>query len=418
MEISCAFRQRSQPVDSRIDMTTVLHIGSDIGQDSRFHRQELIGWWDQSLLARTRVLLIGAGALGNEILKNLALVGIGEVVVVDMDVIEYSNLARSVLFREGDIGKAKAKVACAGAQSIFPEILTTALVSNILHDLGLGVFLWADVVVCGLDNREARVAVNRACALTGTPWIDGAIEGLDGVFRVFLSDEAACYECTMNEVDWQTLEARRSCALLNREEMEAGKTPTTATTSSIVAGFQCQELLKIVHGLPVEGGTGIVINGQFNQVYRVTYPRKDDCLSHDHLDGFVDLGSASHEVAIGEVLRRAEEELGPGTTLELSREIIQHLECPACSSVERIFRPLGCVGMDQAICPRCSTQRYPVLIHNVDSSWEHMEMTPAELGLPPLDILIARNRETSRGFVLDGDREQGLGCLAGSWRTS
>ena len=85
---------------------------------------------------------------------------------------------------------------------------------NIVYDLGLGVYRWADVVIGGLDNREARVAINQAAAKVGKPWIDGAIERLDGVARVFDPATGPCYECTMSEVDWKMLAARRSCALL------------------------------------------------------------------------------------------------------------------------------------------------------------------------------------------------------------
>ena len=67
--------------------------------EGRYHRQNLITWWDQSRLQSARVLVVGAGALGNEIVKNLVLVGVGTVIVVDMDTIENSNLSRCVFFR-------------------------------------------------------------------------------------------------------------------------------------------------------------------------------------------------------------------------------------------------------------------------------------------------------------------------------
>src|SRR5262245_54229459 len=91
-------------------------------QEGRFARLEAIEWWDQELLARSHVLVIGAGALGNEVVKNLALLGVGHVVVVDMDSVETSNLSRSVLFREGDEGKAKATCAALAARGIYPGI--------------------------------------------------------------------------------------------------------------------------------------------------------------------------------------------------------------------------------------------------------------------------------------------------------
>ena len=212
-----------------------------IAESDRFDRFRLISWWDQQRLRAARVAVIGAGALGNEIVKNLALLGIGNVLVADMDRIEASNLSRSVLFRASDCGKYKAEVAVAAAKQIYPDQNARAFVGNVVYDLGLGVFRWADVIIGGLDNREARVAINRAAARCGKTWIDGAIERLDGIARVFTPATGPCYECTMTAIDWEMLEARRSCALLTREQMQDGKVPTTPTTSSVVAGIQCQE---------------------------------------------------------------------------------------------------------------------------------------------------------------------------------
>src|SRR5258706_15167955 len=80
-------------------------------REDRYHRQTLIDWWDQQRVRDTRILVIGAGALGNEILKLLALIGSGWTLVYDPDRIERSNLSRSVLFRETDEGGHKAEVA-------------------------------------------------------------------------------------------------------------------------------------------------------------------------------------------------------------------------------------------------------------------------------------------------------------------
>ena len=76
-------------------------------EEDRFARFRLISWWDQQRLERARVLVVGAGALGNEIIKNLALLGIGHLFVADRDRIEMSNLSRSVLFRRADCGRTK-----------------------------------------------------------------------------------------------------------------------------------------------------------------------------------------------------------------------------------------------------------------------------------------------------------------------
>jgi molybdopterin/thiamine biosynthesis adenylyltransferase len=125
------------------------------------------------------------------------------------------------------------------------------------------------------------VAINRAAARCGKPWIDGAIERLDGVARVFDPARGPCYECTMNEIDWKMLQARRSCALLNRDELLDGKVPTTPTTASIIAGIQCQEAVKLLHGKEILAGKGFVFEGTSHQSYLVTYSRKPDCMAHE-----------------------------------------------------------------------------------------------------------------------------------------
>src|ERR1700735_2073072 len=86
--------------------------------NDRFHRFRLISWWDQEKLARARVLVVGAGALGNEIVKNLALLGIGNVLIADMDRIENSNLSRSILYRARDNGSYKSEVAARAAGEV------------------------------------------------------------------------------------------------------------------------------------------------------------------------------------------------------------------------------------------------------------------------------------------------------------
>ena len=162
-------------------------------RDGRFSRLELIEWWDQPRLAAARVVVIGAGALGNELLKNLALLGVGNVFVADLDRIENSNLSRSVLYRAADCGRRKADVAAERTREIYPEMKTEPFHGNVVYDLGLGIYRWADVILGGLDNREARVAINRAAARAGRVRIDGAIERLDGVARVFDPALGPCY---------------------------------------------------------------------------------------------------------------------------------------------------------------------------------------------------------------------------------
>ena len=90
--------------------------------DVRYNRHNLIDWLSQEGLARTKVAVVGAGAVGNEIIKNLALLGVGEMHIFDLDLIEEHNLTRSVLFRDRDIGRSKAEVAAQRAAELDPNV--------------------------------------------------------------------------------------------------------------------------------------------------------------------------------------------------------------------------------------------------------------------------------------------------------
>ncbi|QEH34191.1 putative adenylyltransferase/sulfurtransferase MoeZ [Aquisphaera giovannonii] len=394
-------------------MSDILRISGGSDEDDRFSRFRLIGWWDQARLAAAKVLVIGAGALGNEIVKNLALLGVGRVVVADLDRVENSNLSRSVLFRESDRGRAKAEVAAGRAADIYPGIRARPFVGNVVYDLGQGIYRWADVILGGLDNREARVAINHAAARAGKIWIDGAIERLDGVARVFDPAVGPCYECTMGVNDWKMLEARRSCALLSRGEMELGKVPTTPTTASIVAGIQVQEAVKLLHGLEVLSGQGYVFDGTHHQSYVVSYTRKEDCPSHEPYEAVEELAEGAGTVLLGDLLERARSDLGAGAVLELSRDLLKSLTCDRCGTTESRFGSLGRVTEAEGRCPGCGLARTPAFFHAIDGEDPALlGLTPAAIGVPPWDVVTGRAGWRQRHYELAADRGTVLGPLA------
>jgi len=387
------------------------------GTEDRFHRFRLIGWWDQAKLAQARVLVIGAGALGNEIVKNLALLGVGNVLIVDMDKIENSNLSRSVLYRASDNGTSKAQAAARAAQDIYPGIRAHALDANAVYDLGMGVYRWADVVMGGLDNREARLSINRNCLKVGRPWVDGAIEQIQGTARVFTPD-SPCYECTMSDTDWRLLQLRRSCNLLTRPEMEGGKTPTTPTISSIIAGVQCQEAVKLLHGLETIKGRGWVFDGLSTEAYQVEFQRKATCYSHEALDEVISLDAGVDDVTVRELLELARQRLGPGTELELGRDVLEKLVCPECRGEESMFQSLGKVKAEKAWCPACrekgkDVRREVVTFYKIRGDEPFLDRTPAAIGVPPFDIIMARGPAATSGVNVPPGNETNVDRLVG-----
>jgi adenylyltransferase/sulfurtransferase len=385
--------------------------------DDRYHRQTLIEWWDQALVARTRILVVGAGALGNEILKLLALIGSGDTLVFDPDRIERSNLSRSVLFRQSDEGALKAEVAVRRMRDLNPDVRAHAISGDVLSQAGLGLFHWADVVIGAVDNREARVFINSACARTDRAWVDGAIEGLAGVVRVFEPARGPCYECTMGAVDRKLLAERRSCSLLARDAVARGHVPTSAVTASIIGAMEVEEAIKHVHHQPTLSGEGLQLDGLLGEVRRVRYPRRTDCPGHDQLTVLRHLGLGTADVTLGALLERAEAVLGVGATLDLSRDVIVSLTCPACDTTAPGHAVLGAMRESQAACAACGTHRIVDIVSSIDrDTWVDLARTPADLGLPPFDVVVARHGlERAEAWLFDGDAAGVLGPLATSW---
>jgi ubiquitin-activating enzyme E1 C len=160
-----------------------------------------------------QVLVVGAGGLGCEILKNLALCNVNNIFVVDLDTIELSNLNRQFLFREKDIGKYKSQVACEYIKNKYPNIniqYSTKKIQEFTDDF----FRQFLLIIGGLDNLEARRYINEKVhdlvefdengnVIPGTviPYIDGGTEGFRGQTRVIIPYKTACFSCTDNLIN-------------------------------------------------------------------------------------------------------------------------------------------------------------------------------------------------------------------------
>jgi adenylyltransferase/sulfurtransferase len=387
-----------------------------VSDEERFDRLRRISWWDQGKLSRARVLVIGAGALGNEVLKNLALLGVGNVFIADLDTVEGSNLSRSVLFRERDEGRPKAEAAAEAVREIYSGTRAHWFAGDVVNDLGMGVYRWAEVVIAGLDNREARLHVNRCCWKVNRPWVDGATEVLQGVVRVFIPPGSACFECTMSASDWEVLKERRGCAGMKAEALPQERVPTTATTSSMVAALECQEALKLLHGLPSLCGEGVVINGVANDFYQIRYNRDEECNSHESFDEVVNLDRRWDELTGRELLAEARARLGAMAVLEFGRELLIALECARCGTRQAVFRPSASVSESLARCPQCHEMRSVERASEADGSENWLDRSLRELGLPPFDIIAARDGTTQIGFEVSGDAAGVLGPLATTLR--
>lgn len=151
-------------------------------------------------LRKSKVLLVGAGGIGCELLKDLILLQFGEIHVVDLDTIDLSNLNRQFLFRQRDIKQPKSLTAVKAVQK-FSNSNLISYQGNIMDnkEFPLKWFAQFDIVYNALDNLSARRYVNKICQFTGKPLMESGTSGFDGYIQPIIPGETECFDCTGKE---------------------------------------------------------------------------------------------------------------------------------------------------------------------------------------------------------------------------
>ncbi len=195
-----------------------------------------------------RCLVIGAGALGNEVVKNLILSGVTNLTIVDMDAVVLSNLNRCVFFRTEDAlaGRDKAQVIAHRAKGLNEAAMIEVIVGRV-QDLPAERFKEHDLVFGCLDNVAARLHSNSHSYFHGVPYIDGATMGTSGKVQVVIPPSTPCLQCAMNRTHYRLMEKRFSCTGNDVTFFEP-KMAAEITTTSAVAAVQVREGLKILSG--------------------------------------------------------------------------------------------------------------------------------------------------------------------------
>jgi len=213
--------------------------------EDRFERSKRIGWFDLSLIQKAKVLVVGAGALGNEVIKDLVLSGYRNITLVDMDRVVFSNLNRCLFFSEKDSRERrfKAEVVAEGAARLDSDARVRAVVGRI-EEQPEELIRGHDVVLGCLDNLAARLHINAHTYPRNIPYIDGATLGTIGKVQVVLPPETPCLECGMNRTHMKILQMRFSCTGKDFTFFDP-KLAAEITTTSVIAAVQVREALKL-----------------------------------------------------------------------------------------------------------------------------------------------------------------------------
>lgn len=363
----------------------------------------LLSWFKKEKVKNARVLVAGAGALGNEVVKNLALFGVGHIYVCDFDQIEISNLTRSVLFREEDAYNHayKAEIVAKRAKEINPQIEVTPIVGNLFSEVGFGLYKAVDVIIGCLDSRIARYQLNRLSLRAEKTWIDGSIENLTGVVKVY-TPGVSCYECGLSREEFNNIMLRTGCADVVRTQTSAGRVATTPISASIIGAMQVQEAMKVIHTeesqpVPFKTLSGKMwrFEGMTNAVNVYKYASwKNNCPAHERWDDIVKGENLSANMSVAQILEGLKNLLGVDA-LEINMRNNKFVEKIISDKPEKEFDiRIPESQLDNYISSNEELRKlsYRTLFHkcfieNIDEYFPYMEMSLKDIGIPLFDIL-------------------------------
>jgi molybdopterin/thiamine biosynthesis adenylyltransferase len=214
----------------------------------RYQRHSLIDWFSQDYIKSLHLAIIGVGAVGNEVIKNMALLGVGKLDIFDFDIIEIHNLTRSVLFSEADLGKTKVETAASKVKELDPNVKVNFFYGDFWESLSINNLENYDAVIACVDNFEARLKINFICKLLKKDLINTGIDSRYATVEYFpfsRLDNLSCFECNLPLTAYNRISERYSCGWLKRIAYIERKIPTTIITSSIAASYATSLALRL-----------------------------------------------------------------------------------------------------------------------------------------------------------------------------
>lgn len=331
------------------------------------------------LIKATKILVIGVGAGGNEVLKNLLLMGFGHFTILDFDTVEDSNLSRTTLFRKEDIGKSKSLVAAERLKEMAlhekPEIV--GLHGNFMTDFGKGLFVEHDIVISCVDTQKCRAYINDWCVRTKTPFFEMGFEKYtvnitffapegqlrqkngeiidnfpthDGCFPSFLGEFPVCLR---EEIGYGSFdEKRNSCSGFKVKDENLEKIPTIQVSAAMAGTLIATELVKYLSGIDSIRNKMLLYSGLTYETFQVGYHRSPKCKIHNETYP-LDIISIKDNPTLREMLHAVEDCYESKVLINLPDDIIVNGKCSNCGKTISYTKRASEMYDDERWCEDC-----------------------------------------------------------------
>ncbi|MBT0955907.1 molybdopterin-synthase adenylyltransferase MoeB [Alphaproteobacteria bacterium KMM 3653] len=226
-----------------------------------------IGGPGQMRLRRAKVLVVGAGGLGAPAILYLAGAGVGQIGIIDDDLVEVSNLQRQIIHRDASLGMPKVFSAQAEALALNPHITVKPYHRRLEAHFAPELIAEYDLVLDGTDNFDTRYLVNAVCVAAGIPLISGALSQWEGQMSVFDPAQGApCYRCIFPEAPADGLAP--SCA-------EAG---VVSPLPGVIGAMMAVEAVKVLSGAGTAmRGQMAIYDALYGESRSIALKRRADC---------------------------------------------------------------------------------------------------------------------------------------------
>ena len=205
----------------------------------RYRRQIIVkdlGKQGQDLLSKKQVVIIGGGGLGSNSSDILARIGIGKIDIVDDDPVELSNLHRTSIFTEDDVGKQKALILEEKLQKINSEVEVKGIKRRVTKENIESIVGQADAILDGTDNMETRFLINEVAVKHGIPWVYAGVNETVGMVMGISPKKTPCLKCLSPKIP-----------------EKIGEIPVFGNLPVTIASIQCTELVKMLLGKEPSG---------------------------------------------------------------------------------------------------------------------------------------------------------------------